>query len=364
MSLRTVIRTALTAATFSGIVLYATPASAAGHGQDADAARVEKVIRCVTIDQQNFCTELGFLDRDTQGGSWKEFLSEALDAPGSEAGDMGFVDLVTYLETLTPSELAARQKEQIAAAKKSVGKVILMDLLATGQPIPEHFFDAYPDLRIAEGSSTAVALRAKTAGQDASTALVASEVPYPPSRLIMGTYLPSQVEQERSYWCGVATMQVIDWANDGGRDSQTYWAGALGTTTNGTALSSIVAKINSDTTWDDLAGTYAVVSAETHDGVWLKWVMQYNVGLQGSPVVLHPTLRKQFFSYLNLDHGGHFQTGRGYDDTKVYYIEPYSEIRFNPSTGAYTSGYRSVSFDLAMAATLYTSTAALRTIGY
>jgi hypothetical protein len=160
-------------------------------------------------------------------------------------------------------------------------------------------------------------------------------------------------------------MQLIDWTNDSSKESQSYWAGRLDTNANGgsTSIDSIVNRINSDTTWDSLAGTYAKVNIDGQGYQYVQWVMQYNVGLQGSPVVLHPTLRTDFLSYINNDHGGHFQTGRGYDATKVYFVEPYDERDFS-SGGAASAGYRSVTFLNMYNSVIYSSTPALRTIGY
>ena len=47
-------------------------------------------------------------------------------------------------------------------------------------------------------------------------------------------------EQHRTYWCGPTSMQMITWGWSDRRRSQAHWARRLGTTTSGTAITSMV----------------------------------------------------------------------------------------------------------------------------
>jgi hypothetical protein len=255
---------------------------------------------------------------------------------------------------------------------------MLVDALTDGTGLVDGFFEAHPRLGIAEHSTLARALRLQAENPDEMTleerlkiegvegALgygvsglksLKSEVPYPPARAIMLGYA---VEQERSYWCGPATIQSIDWANDGGKDSQTYWSGRLGTTTSGSAISTMVSLINSDTTWDNSAGPYAVASTVGKDATWMMNVFRYNVGLQGSPVLLHPQLLHAYHPWVTYDHGGHFQPGIGYDATTIELIEVYDERDWRAG-GAASAGYRFYTFQNAINAQNANS---LKNIGY
>lgn len=164
---------------------------------------------------------------------------------------------------LSPSQLAAREREQIAAARSAVGRLILSNSLANESALPEGFFAQHPDLNIAEGSTRAMALRAEAAGgpgaggDEAGVLTAAAIPPAPPnSKSIIGTYF----KQERDYWCGPATMQTI--ANyNGVVATQATWATRTGTTDAGTSTQNIVTAINTYTTLDtNGGGAYVVLS--------------------------------------------------------------------------------------------------------
>jgi hypothetical protein len=133
-------------------------------------------------------------------------------------------------------------------------------------------------------------------------------------------------------------MQMIAWAWQGERKKQRHWAGKLGTTTDGSAISDMVRVINSSTGYDreDRAGSYVVldISSWSYEK-WLLLNMRHVVDYR-APLVLHPVLLKKFYPYLDDDASGHFQVGRGYDKrgkkpTQVGYFEPWNQQRFDPS---------------------------------
>ena len=150
---------------------------------------------------------------------------------------------------------------------------------------------------------------------------------------------PKQVrEQHRTYWCGPTTMQMITWGYWQKRRSQHHWAGRLGTTTSGTAITDMVRVVNADTGWDrkKYAGPYITLDIKSWSyRQWLLLQMRHVTDYH-APVVLHPILLKKYYPYLDDDASGHFQVGRGYDrrgdgPARLGYFEPWNQQRFDPS---------------------------------
>lgn len=137
-------------------------------------------------------------------------------------------------------------------------------------------------------------------------------------------------KQNQSNWCGPATFQMIEWAYSGSKESQSYWAGRLGTSSSGTSIGSMVSLTNSDTTWDTSAGTYIAqsISSWTSDQFWNAHVNQVSAP---GPVIEHPELLTAYYSYLSHNGDGHFQVGRGYSQASgdpnryVLILEPWNE---------------------------------------
>ena len=343
------------------IVPVSAPALAGPPDHAKPADRAANVIRCVTIDQEVFCTEMGFMDLKPGTGPWKALVADAMAADVSGTGDMNFADLVTYLETLPADELRARQDEQISAARSAVGRIKLVDFLADNEEIPAGFFDDHPELALAESSPQARALRAAAldesgkgllshltdqgvsgAGYDLAgeeslsvvgpgneSLLGAPAVDGPTYRYIIYNYY---VQQSKNYYCGPATMDAIDWADDGGQNGQAFWAGSsyLRTDIQGaTALSDLVNLTNTYTNWDwsSRGGSYAMVSVSGKSQTWFMIQHELRIGVYGAPIIEHVKLRNEYFTYLRYDHGGHFQTGRGYSYqlNTISIFEPYDE---------------------------------------
>lgn len=195
--------------------------------------------------------------------------------------------------------------------------------------------------------------KAKLLGQvDALTArgrITAENPDIPKSAVILQGYFR---EQETSYWCGPATMKSIADA-DGVVKSQAQWAEILGTTReNGTYLGNINQAINSYTNWDLRAGSYVIVSIMDKTPEWFMNFYRLHVGADRSPVVNHVKLSSQYFNYISGVYGGHYQTGRGYDDgyneaTRIIKLfEPFDERDYvpggKPSAGEHDVNYRAL----------------------
>jgi hypothetical protein len=166
-----------------------------------------------------------------------------------------------------------------------------------------------------------------------------------------------QTSQEKGYWCGPATFQSIDWADDKQKDTQASWAKDLGSTSSGTAISAMVKQTNLKTTWDIAAGTYIVQNVSHWDTKKFFTVHQNHLGdAAPAPVIEHVQLLKRYFPYLAFNHSGHYQVGRGYDakNGTIGIFEVFNEHRFN-SRGNVTNGPRNIPASALFNATLANS---------
>jgi hypothetical protein len=165
-----------------------------------------------------------------------------------------------------------------------------------------------------------------------------------------------QTSQEKGYWCGPATFQSIDWADDNQKDTQASWAKDLGSTTSGTAISAMVKQTNLKTAWPKSAGTYIVQNVSSWNAQTFFSVHQKHLGVYKAPVIEHVQLLKRYFPYLAFNHSGHYQVGRGYDKAKgtIAIFEVFNERRFN-SRGNVTDGPKNIPASALFNATLANS---------
>ncbi len=167
------------------------------------------------------------------------------------------------------------------------------------------------------------------------------------------------IAQTHSWWCGPATLQMIAWGWRHEREPQRFWADKLGTTTNGSAIGSIVRQVNRKTGYDGRrrAGPYVVL--DISDLGYRRWfrLTKKHIADYRAPIVLHPELLARFYPYLDDDASGHFQVGRGYKDKrngieKIGFFEPWNQQAFDPSEPfidrvQWRSAYRSYRANLA-----------------
>ncbi len=154
-------------------------------------------------------------------------------------------------------------------------------------------------------------------------------------------------DQKTSYWCGPATMEMMDLGDGGSLRTQAKWAELLGTTTDGTGIGAMKDGMNAYTTWDNTAGKYVTVDLSDRTASWFFSAHRTRVGFTKSPVVEHVQLLMKYFSYLNYNHGGHYQVGRGYSSTTgnvIGIIDPYDERDYR-SGGAASGGYHVIPLD-------------------
>ncbi|CAM5786312.1 Peptidase C39-like domain-containing protein OS=Cellulomonas persica OX=76861 GN=CPE01_12780 PE=4 SV=1 [Cellulomonas persica] len=330
-------------------------------GTSSATAAEADVVQCATVDGLKFCTEVGFTKESTTAIRARVHrtmasANTAFAAGPLDTGDLTPAEQLAQLAGLTPEQLKARQDAQLAEARDAVGRMKLVDYVDSGKPIPAGFFAKYPQLHVKEGSAQARALRAGTsmrfaAASGNSTRLAVSSDPSKDYEYIMPNVAR---DQKTSYWCGPATMEMMDLGDGGSLRTQAKWAELLGTTTDGTGIGAMKDGMNAYTTWDNTAGKYVTVDLSDRTASWFFSAHRTRVGFTKSPVVEHVQLLMKYFSYLNYNHGGHYQVGRGYSSTTgnvIGIIDPYDERDYR-SGGAASGGYHVIPLDKMWGATL------------
>lgn len=305
------------------------PAAMASAAKPLASSLASALVRCATFDGQRYCLGDGWTDRtgyqvrrDTVAA-----IGRLAGHPGT--GDLGPLQSLVQRASLSPAARAAEESAELTSAAQSVAKVWLLRHEIQGVPLPAGFLQHHPEAAVpatAAGGSDAraVALSAATTST------------YPARYQILSTKRVSA--QQRTYWCGVASMQMISWNWSKKKHTQSHWAARLHTTTEGTGISDMVRVINSDTGWDNKwhAGRY--IALDISDWSFNQWfrLIEKHISKYKAPVVLHPILLKKYFPYLDHDESGHFQVGRGYERRPrsynlISYFEPFNQQRFDPS---------------------------------
>ena len=308
-------------------------------------------VRCAELEGQRYCL----------GSGWTEDTEEQVRArtataarrvatrPAGTTEHTGDLDAAAALEQrarMSPPARAAADRAELTMAARSVAKVWLLRHEIEGVPLPDGFLEEHPEARAA----VPVAKPSATASPTSKTSTTPSPTPTAaPTRASVKTMRdyprrvailnPKQVaSQNRTYWCGPTSMQMIAWGWRDRRQSQGHWARRLHTTSNGSSVYDMVRVVNQSTGWDreDHAGPYIVLDIGRYD--FHKWMllMMRHLADYRAPVVLHPVLLKQFYPYLDDDASGHFQVGRGYakrgaKPDLLGYFEPWNQQRFDPS---------------------------------
>lgn len=292
-----------------------TAPTASAAAEAGPAERATQTMRCFQLKDENYCLGLGFVD---QVPTDDEIVAAAtpVEARPSDpefGGGTGALSTTDFVHERSGLNEEDRLNAELA------------------------------EMRTAwEGREKARALR---------TNQVTSARQLPNKLALMGTYGTSQ---ERGYWCGPATFQSIDWADDQQKDSQTSWAKDLGTTTSGTGISAMVQQTNLKTKWDNYAGTYIVQSVGHWDTKKFFDVHRMHLGDgTGAPIIEHTQLLKRYFPYLAYNYSGHYQVGRGYnvDEGTITIFEVFNEKRFN-SRGNETAGSKQIPASALFNATL------------
>ena len=290
-------------------------AAGAGLGvTDGRTTAARKAARCATFEGQRYCLGMGWTD-----GSEVDVAADLSERPTVGRERTGDLDGSALLARATERGEAARmrsEREELTDAAESVGKVWMLRHEIQGVPLPEGFADNHPEI---------------------SARAVGGAYPEHFS-IIKGS---RSLSQNRTYWCGPATMQAIGWGSSKERRDQAVWARRLRTSSAGTAITDMVRVVNNHTTYDrrNYAGPY--IALDIGDFSFEQWyrLMLRHIHDYKAPVVLHPVLLKQYYPYLDDDASGHFQVGRGFDqdeggNRQIGYFEPWDQSRFDPSEPA------------------------------
>ncbi|NIK58768.1 C39 family peptidase [Kribbella shirazensis] len=342
-----------------------------------ESAQAASMLRCFKLDGENYCLGLGFVAQVPTGADRHALMTQpslrAADDSGVGAADGAEQDIPTG--DLTPAtfvaQRAAMPKSQRVTAELDEmqaawnGRAKARELRELAEATPPHPGEpgrpttrSTTDATTPAPTSTPTVVPTRTAPTAGTPTPVPSQTPVAPVAAPASAYIMKgyQTSQEKGYWCGPATFQSIDWADDNQKDTQASWSKDLGTTTSGTAISAMVKQTNLKTAWPKSAGTYIVQNVSNWNTQTFFTVHQKHLGVYKAPVIEHVQLLKRYFPYLAFNHSGHYQVGRGYDKAKgtIAIFEVFNERRFN-SRGNVTDGPKNLPASALFNATLANS---------
>ncbi|MFD7159167.1 C39 family peptidase [Kribbella sp. NPDC059898] len=332
------------------------------------SAQASSMLRCFKLETESYCLGLGFVEQVPTGAQRHALMEQpslrAADEASAEqdipTGDLTPAAFVAQRAALPKSQRVTAELDEMQAAWNGRDKARELRELAeanTPHPNPAPTSGPTPTSTPTDTPTTlpsTVGTPTDTPTSTPSTpSTPAAPVVAPDSAYIMKGY---QTSQEKGYWCGPATFQSIDWADDNQKDTQASWAKDLGSTTGGTAISAMVQQTNLKTGWPKAAGSYIVQSVSTWNAQTFLQVHEKHLGVYKAPVIEHVQLLKRYFPYLAFNHSGHYQVGRGYDKKNgtIAIFEVFNERRFN-SRGNVTDGPKNVPASALFNATLANS---------
>ncbi|MGZ0153242.1 C39 family peptidase [Kribbella sp. WER1] len=340
--------------------------------RSADAsAQSASMLRCFKLETENYCLGLGFVNQVPTGAQRHALMAQpelrASGDAGAEqdipTGDLTPTAFVAQRAALPKSQRVTAELDEMQAAWNGREKARELRELAEANtphpnpaPEPTPTSTATPTITPASTPTDTPTTLPSTVGTPTTPTTPttpAAPVAVPASAYIMKGY---QTSQEKGYWCGPATFQSIDWADDNQKDTQASWAKDLGSTTGGTAISAMVQQTNLKTGWSKAAGTYIVQNVSNWNTQTFFQVHQKHLGVYKAPVIEHVQLLKRYFPYLAFNHSGHYQVGRGYDQKNgtIAIFEVFNERRFN-SRGNVTDGPKNIPASALFNATLANS---------
>lgn len=344
------------------------------------SSQAASMLRCFKLETENYCLGLGFVDQVPAGAQVRATLSPPERRADGEVGveqdiptgDLTPAAFVAERAAMPKSTRVNAELDEMRAAWDGRAKARELRLLAesavatengepsTTQPTPVSPGTPQPTPAGPMPTATPPVTPTRTTPAQGTPTPVPTPVnpPAAPVKLPASAYIMKgfQTSQEKGYWCGPATFQSIDWADDNQKDTQASWAKDLGSTTSGTAISAMVQQTNLKTNWDKPAGAYIVQSVSHWNAQTFFTVHQKHLGVYKAPVIEHVQLLKRYFPYLAFNHSGHYQVGRGYDRAKgtIGIYEVFNERRFN-SRGNVTDGPKNVPASALFNATLANS---------
>jgi hypothetical protein len=299
------------------------------------------LVRCADFAGQRYCLHTGWTTSDpAEVRSRVAVAARNLAARPTQTtaptGDLDVLDTLRRTAALDPTARAEAERAELTRAARSVAKVWLLRHEIEGVKVPAAFLDNHPEARATTSATRGSTATTSTAPATPQAARTKTLRDYPQRGEILSTRRVA--EQERTYWCGPTTMQMIAWNWKKLDAGQAHWANRLGTTSQGTAITDMVRVINSSTGWDrpDYAGPYIPLDIGDYSFPQWKLLLMRHIVDYKAPIVLHPILLQEFYPYLDDDASGHFQVGRGYDKRgrrtlTIGYFEPWNQQRFDPS---------------------------------
>ncbi|NEA30407.1 hypothetical protein G3I17_01790 [Streptomyces sp. SID13031] len=341
------------------------------------ADQSKQLMRCFRLETENYCLGLGFVDQLPSGAQLSGMTAAPEAAVGTRSTDddteqdiatgaLTPAEFVTERSSLSDSARLDAELDEMQAAWDGRDKARALRELDAPAGTSEEPAGTSEEPATTAPTPTSTATVAPTATPTtperttpASPGVPKPSTPVKPVKLPSSSYIMKgfQVSQDKGYWCGPATFQSIDWADDKQKDTQASWAKDLGSSTSGTGISAMVKQTNLKTDWDLAAGSYIVQSVGHWNTQKFFAVHQNHLGDgKPAPVIEHVQLLKRYFPYLAFNHSGHYQVGRGYDAKKgtIGIFEVFNERRFN-SRGNVTDGPKNIPASAMFNATLANS---------
>lgn len=298
--------------------------------------RPADLARCATFEGQRYCLGTGWTE-STEAELAARFTNSMRTRTTNResTGDLDAAALLQRRAQMSPGQREQADRRELTEAARSVGKVMLLRHQVLGEPLSRNFLARHPEITTKDGRpATRVLGRTDPTIKAQSTQRASAR--YPERSTVMNE---SRVnEQNRSYWCGPATMQMIAWGWNKTPESQAKWASRLGTTTSGSAITELVRVTNAYTGWDNPRRAGRYVTLDIGSFTYAQWYMlvKRHIYDYRAPLIFHPVLLKRYYSYLDDDASGHFQAGRGFDKNGskgnlVGYFEPWNQQRFDRS---------------------------------
>ena len=253
--------------------------------------------RCAMFEGQRYCLGLGWTMK-TQQEAAAGLAAAAAPTPTrtvpEQTGDLDPMAAMRQRAELSTKARARAERAELTAAARAVAKVWLIRHEIQGVPLPADFLEHHPE--------AAVAARTKPRRHPRTFKILREKQVRP---------------QNETYYCGPTTVQMIAW---GWRiAARARRCGPTGCTPPPPGPGSPTWSASSTTTPARAARTRRGLHRARHQRLHLQAVVAADEEAPHTyqaPVVLHPVLLKQYFPYLDDDASGHFQVGRGFEQTQ------------------------------------------------
>lgn len=278
---------------------------------DLDAA-----LACVPVDDLFYCPLDAWYDEPRQ-----RVLAEPDGEDVVSSGDVTWDEYIAQVRALPVAEQVDLVRQDLEGAISATGKVLADDAVLQGESLDPELVAGLPG----------VAAYLDDFPDDLEFTPLAS--PNFSHRLMTTT---SAKKQERSYWCGPASLAFMSYHDPVVKNTishtQSQWASWIGTTTAGSNINTMKNQINARLTgYSKNVGGYSVFSISSWTvGTWQSRFANTTY-TKKAPILLHPKLTVGNSSYIPSaawNTGGHFNVGVGYktysSGSEAWIFEPYA----------------------------------------